>query len=120
MARRFLYMLMTVIALQFSWSVITAYCLHEAGQGPQHFGHHQHTAASDRHEDASQDKPNLSKKTAAHTHCSVCVHGVHSLDGIAESVFHPLLAGMAPMEDVVHPSSPYLKLPERPKWIHAA
>jgi hypothetical protein len=84
--------------------VITAY-LHEAGQGPQHFGHHQHTAASDHHEDASQDKPNLSKKTASHTHCSVCAHGVHSLDGVAESVFHPLLTSIAPMADVVHPSS---------------
>lgn len=116
MARRFLYLMITVIALQLSWSVVTRYCMHEAGQDYQHFGHHQHTLAADDHPDSPSDKLDQSKKTV-HTHHSVCSHGVLGLDGVAEeNIFHPLLANIAPMEDVDHPSSTYSLPPERPQW----
>ena len=119
MIRRFLYLMMTVVALQFSWSVITSYCMHESGRGAQHFGHHQHDEVANNDAGVTPEKPNLIKKTVAHTHCSVCAHGALSLDGMADSVFHPMLVSVAPMEDIVRLSSSYTPPPERPQWLAA-
>ncbi|MET0267120.1 MAG: hypothetical protein ABW202_16075 [Duganella sp.] len=120
MIRRFLYLLMTVVALQFSWSVVTSYCMHESGREAQHFGHHQHNDVAHHDGSATPDQPNLAKKTSAHTHCSVCAHGASSIDDMTASVFHPLMAGSAPMETVTRLSSSYTPPPERPQWLAAA
>lgn len=116
MIRRALYLLMTVIALQFSWSVVTSYCMHESGRNAHHFGHHQHTDVADNDTAAIPDKNSLAKKTSAHTHCSVCAHGAVSIEGMADSLVHPLLTSSAPIEDITRLSSSYTPPPERPQW----
>ena len=110
---------MTVIALQFSWSAVSAYCLHESGRTAQHFGHHQHTDLADNDTSTASAKPDLTKKTAAHTHCSVFSHGALLIGGMDKCIFHPLLASVAPLENIVRLSSSYIPPPERPQWLYA-
>lgn len=40
--RRFVFLLITVLLLQFNWIAAASACTHEAGAGARHFGHHQH------------------------------------------------------------------------------
>lgn len=115
MAHRLLYLMITVIALQFSWSAVAAYCMHEAPQDHQYVGHRQHSLLADDLADNASKQQGQPKKSAHHHH-SVCSHGTLALIGIAESVFHPLSVNVAPVEDVSHPSSTYTLPPERPQW----
>ncbi|KAB8044567.1 hypothetical protein [Janthinobacterium aquaticum] len=119
MARRTLIMLITLLALQFSWSAVSAYCMHETGIAAQHFGHHADSDAANNITAASDDKPADAKKTTAHAHCWSCAHGalsVNSLDGMP----HPQVAEVAPVSTEVYLSSSYSAPPERPQWIAAA
>lgn len=115
MVRRFLYLMITVIALQFSWSVIAAYCMHGAEQDHQHFGHRQQTLLVEDHAESEQQGQEQAKNSVHHHH-SVCAHGVLALTDITESLFHPLAINVAPLEVVTHPSSIYTLPPERPQW----
>lgn len=119
MVRRFVYILAAIIALQFSWTAVSAYCMHETGRAAQHFGHHQHVEDGDEFPVASKDTPSAVKKFAVHTHCASCHHATVAID-----TFHvPLYvqwASVAPDTDIVPLSSIYTSPPERPQWNSAA
>lgn len=119
MARRTIYMMLMIVALQFSWSAVSAYCMHETGRAAHHLGHHPHSAGSDDVASVLKDKPSLAKKTSPHSHCSYCSHGVLSFDALESTATHPQLAGLAPMESIKSLSSSYTIPPERPQWSPA-
>lgn len=119
-ARRFIYLVLTILAIQLSWSAVAAYCEHESGRAAQHFGHH--SSEADGHKLASdgKDKPSGSaKKVAMHSHCSSCAHGALSFDGlpVAVAILEPIR--IAPPVVSRHYSSSYSAPPERPQWISA-
>ncbi|WP_432381542.1 hypothetical protein [Duganella sp. P38] len=120
MFKRFVVMLIIAIAGQLSWATVTAYCLHEQGVGAKHFGHHEHEHKTEDAKSISE-KSSSTKKSAPHADCATCSH--HGSLGTGDAQFPPplnesLLSHIEGAE--LAPSSPYLKLPERPKWIHAA
>lgn len=119
MARRTIYMMLMIVALQFSWSAVSAYCMHETGRAANHLGHHPHSAGSDDFASVLKDKPSLAKKGSPHSHCSYCSHGVLSLDSLDATTTHPQLTGIAPMESIKSLSSSYTIPPERPQWSTA-
>ena len=119
-ARRFIYLVLTILALQFSWSVVAAYCEHESGRAAQHFGHH--SSEADGHKVAfdGKDQPSGSaKKTTVHSHCSSCAHISLSFDAlpVAVAVLEPVR--LAPPPVSLHYSSSYSARPERPNWVSA-
>ena len=119
-ARRFIYLVLTILALQLSWSVVAAYCEHESGRAAQHLGHHSsedngHKVAFD-----AQEKPSGStKKSTVHSHCSSCAHISLSFGAlpVAVAILEPVR--VVPPVISLHFSSSYSARPERPQWISA-
>ena len=111
---------MLVIALQFGWAAITAYCMHESGKASVHFGHHEHLDGTDELVVSSTDQGGTVKKTVGHVHCSIFSYGALSPDFGVATVMHPLLGCGAPSTTVVSLSSSYTIPPERPQWPTAA
>ena len=118
MVRRLVYVVLTVIALQLSWTAISAYCMHEAGVAARHFGHHEHDDHADEQASGEQDTSTVAKKFAAHAHCASCAHAVLAID-LYHAALHPLMATSAPAGVLPHFSSIPAAPPERPQW-HAA
>jgi hypothetical protein len=112
--RRLILFVLTIFALQLSWSAIAAYCEHETGQAAQHFGHH--TTDADTHQVASTDKEKLTKKASVHSHCSSCAHATLSFEGlpVALVIIEPIR--VSPLSSSLHLSSLYSARPERPQW----
>jgi hypothetical protein len=111
-----------MIALQFSWSAISAYCTHESGLAAQHLGHHQHQVdASEQIVLIEPGGASGSKKVGSlHSHCPSCSHAA-STPAIPEQTtldvvttdFHTVAS------DTVF-TSLILSPPERPQWRVAA
>lgn len=119
-ARRFILFVLTIFALQLSWSAVAAYCSHETGRAAQHFGHH--SSENDSHKLASAEKEKSSgvtKKTAVHSHCSACAHAVLSLDGLPATAFFAALGNPVPPVTSHRYSSSDPDRPERPQWNSA-
>ncbi|TFW16736.1 hypothetical protein [Duganella callida] len=119
MVRRTLILLITLIALQFSWSVVAAYCTHETGRAADHWGHHPDTNASDDIASVLKEKPADAKQTSAHTHCASCAHGTLSIDSF-EGIPPVRTAEAAPVSTEIFLFSHYTAPPERPQWAAAA
>lgn len=119
MTRRFVYMMLTIIALQLSWGVIAVYCQHESGRAAQHFGHHQHADTLDHSVVAAKDKSSAAKKATQHSHCSSCAHAPLSIDGLPEVALHPTAGSDAPISAIASLSSSYKTPPDRPQWYSA-
>ena len=118
MVKRFLYMIAVAFALQMSWAVAGAYCLHETGRASEHFGHHQHEHTANQSPD--QDSSSPSKKASVHTDCASCTHSPAGMFAWTVGFIEPLFADHSM---AVFPSpqpEPYLGLPERPQWNVAA
>lgn len=120
MARRLTLILLAVITFQFSWAVISNYCMHESGRAANHFGHHQHHASAEELSLAAKDGSHLNKKASGHdAHCAyVYVAGapVNSaeswgrIDDVSSAVLRPTAS----------PSSVIPSPPERPQWSRRA
>ncbi|MRV75144.1 hypothetical protein GJ700_25850 [Duganella sp. FT92W] len=120
MARQFLFFMLTIVALQFSWLAISAYCGHESGRAARHFGHHEHTGHADETTAAMKEKsPSLAKKLTPHTDCSSCSHAPLAPASLDTALGHGLLAQMSQTMPLSAPASAYSPPPERPQW-HAA
>lgn len=119
MARRTLIMLITILTLQFSWSVVAVYCTHETGKAANHWGHHPDNNPSDNVVSVLKEKQADTKKISVHSHCASCAHGTLWLDSF-ESISHPQIAEAAPMFTEIVLSSFYTAPPERPQWVAVA
>jgi hypothetical protein len=119
MVRRLVYIIAAIIALQFSWTAVSAYCTHETGKAAQHFGHHQHVEDGDEVPFASKDAPSVVKKFAVHAHCASCHHATVAI-GTWQAPLYLHWTSAAPTGDVVPLTSIYTSPPERPQWGSAA
>lgn len=119
MARRFVYIIAAIIALQFSWTAVSAYCTHETGRAAQHFGHHQHVEDGDEVPVASKDAPSVVKKFAVHAHCASCHHATVAIDTWHAPLYMQWTSA-APIIEVLPLTSIYTSPPERPQWKFAA
>jgi hypothetical protein len=110
-----LILLLTILPIQYSWSMAAVYCQHEPAK-VSHFGHHghQHQAQADDGAD-HQGKPGK-----VHSDCEVCHHAVQA------SV--PAADGVAVAADTSWYAEPslfsYLSYisdgPSRPDWVLVA
>ena len=120
MFKRFVVMLIIAIAGQLSWATVTAYCLHEQGLGAKHFGHHEHEHKNGDANSISEKSSSI-KKSAPHADCATCSH--HGSLGMGDAQC-PLALNDSLLSHVeaaeLAPTSPYLSVPERPKWTHAS
>ena len=119
-ARRYIYLVLTILALQLSWSVVAAYCEHESGRAAQHFGHH--SSEADAHKLASGGKDQSqgsAKKATMHSHCSSCAHTSLSSSSLSVAMATPETVRRTRRADVLHYSSSYSARPERPQWTSA-
>jgi hypothetical protein len=119
MVRRLVYIFAAIIALQFSWTAVSAYCTHETGRAAQHFGHHQHVEDGDEVPVASKDAPSVVKKFAVHAHCASCHHATVAI-GTWHAPLYLHWTSAAPIADVLPLTSIYTSPPERPQWDSAA
>ncbi|WP_432380667.1 DUF2946 family protein [Duganella sp. P38] len=73
-----LILLLTILPIQYSWSMAAVYCQHEASK-VAHFGHHGHEHQAQA---GDEDGGKLSK----HGDCEVCHHAVQASAPFAEAV----------------------------------
>lgn len=119
MLKRFLYILAVAFALQMSWGIASAYCLHETGKASLHFGHHQHEHKTSK-DTCCGSSSSSSKKSAVHLDCPSCSHGLVGMITWASNFEEPLTAIHSPPLLVRALPPPYPELPERPQWHVAA
>lgn len=118
MIRRFVYSMLVVMALQLSWSVVAAYCMHETGRSANHLGHHAHNTSAEELSLVSKDPEPMSKK-AATMHDAHCASIAHLALAAPETPAVPYVAHyLMRALDVtpVSPTSVVLSPPERPQW----
>lgn len=121
MVRKFIILLMTFVALQFTWTAVSAYCGHESGRAAQHFGHHQHTESADELSTMDNDNSSsLAKKLTPHAHCASCAHATVALAGLETINSHPLANAVNPPAPFRAMASAFTPPPERPQWMAAA
>ncbi len=119
MARRFVYLVLTILMLQLSWSTVAEYCEHETGRAAQHLGHHSALEGSDQEAFAANDPPSKAKADSLHSHCSSCAHTSLSFEGLPGALAVLESARFAPFPASFRFSSSYPAPPERPQWIAA-
>jgi len=107
-----------MLALQFSWSAISAYCMHESGLAAQHLGHHQHKL--DAGEQIVSIEPGGSagskKVGSPHTHCSSCSHAVSTAAALEQAAVGLVATDAHPVANDAVFTSLVLSPPERPQW----
>lgn len=69
MKKLFLILLLCVVPFQFAWAAAGAYCQHETGAAPMHFGHHVHN-----HQISAEKTDSPYKVGKLHPDCGSC-HG---------------------------------------------
>jgi hypothetical protein len=115
-----LILLLTILPIQYAWSMAAVYCGHEqtSEQGTTtHFGHHGHQHQAQADDDTDNGKPAKSK---AHGDCEVCHHAVQ-----ASVLDDSNVAAPAAGYGYAAPVSPqYLSYiaegPPRPNWLLVA
>lgn len=118
MFRRLVLSFAAFLVLQFSWSTVAAYCMHETGAGAQHIGHHAHTEPSDEAGAMLKDKPSQGKKASVHSHCSSCAHGSLMVEAMGD-LSQPPNEMLAPSTQEFSLTSIFAQPPERPQWRSA-
>lgn len=109
-----LIVLLTILPLQYSWSMAAVYCQHEPAK-VAHFGHHSH-----HHQAQAGDGADDGKPAKVHSDCEVCHHAVQAS---APANAAPVLAA-APVAHAPPAPSRYLSHiadgPARPDWLLVA
>lgn len=118
MRRWFIYFVLVLVPLQFSWAAVGSYCQHETGAAAQHLGHHEHQHKADAADGHDADVKLLSGTDAD---CASC----HACCATLLSTMAPLpLANAAPGQRIAHralvPPSLPPSLPDRPNWSRHA
>lgn len=116
MFSRLIYILITATALQFSWGVITAYCIHNADSIQQVAAESRHIAVAWQEANTPVEQLDSSKKVSSYSHCSFCNHGALSFATISGATFPPLPSGITPVSNTSVPSSVISPPPDRPQW----
>ncbi|MBE7940703.1 MULTISPECIES: hypothetical protein [Ramlibacter] len=117
--RRFVFLLIAVLLLQFNWIAAASACTHETGAGARHFGHHQHE------HNAADAKFGEYKKASnggalADDDCAVCHMGCGAASSPGSLRLNVLAAhapaiASAPMILAAWPDPP-----DRPRWPTAS
>lgn len=120
MTRRFLHVLLALIAFQLSWNMLGAYCTHETGRAALHFGHHEHHASVDELTLAAKGQPEPVKKPVHDAHCCAGAHmSIAAPELLEAQTFLASVETRFP-GTVLAPSSAFLVPPERPQWTGRA
>lgn len=110
MKKLLLILLLTILPIQYSWSMAAVYCQHEPGK-VSHFGHHTH-----QHQAQPDDGADKSKPSKIHTDCEVCHHAVQAsapaADGVAMTQAVSTHAPPPPSQYLSH----IAEGPPRPNW----
>ncbi|MFZ6813408.1 hypothetical protein ACO0K3_03005 [Undibacterium sp. Rencai35W] len=118
MVKKFVLMLIVAFTLQLSWTVASAYCMHETGKTSQHFGHHPHQHEASHNTD--DQKNTDTKKVASHPDCASCTHSPLAAYTWQNELVNPLLVSHQHPSTTSELNTPYLGKPLRPKWMIAA
>ncbi|WP_332856617.1 hypothetical protein [Duganella sp. S19_KUP01_CR8] len=114
MKKILLILLLTILPIQYAWSMAAVYCQHEPAK-VTHFGHHGH-----QHQAQSDDGADQGKPAKVHSDCEVCHHAVQaSLPGGVAPVPAVAPGGHAPplpSQYLSHISD----RPARPNWLLVA
>jgi len=109
-----LILLLTILPIQYAWSMAAVYCQHEPAKAA-HFGHHGHQHQAQAGDDAGQDKP-----AKVHSDCEVCHHAVQASVPAGAA----LVLAAAPCAHAPPSPSRYLSFisdgPARPDWLLVA
>jgi hypothetical protein len=109
-----LILLLTILPIQYSWSMAAVYCQHERSTST-HFGHHGH-----QHQAQAGDEDGAKDKLSKHGDCEVCHHAVQaSLPGADALLVKAPAVGYAP-PGALHYHSYIADGPPRPNWSFAA
>jgi len=117
----FLILLLTILPIQYSWSMAAVYCQHESSK-VTHYGHHghQHQAQAGDEQDHGQDQDQDKSKLSKHGDCEVCHHAVQASVPAADAVLTaPPAASYAP-PGALHYHSYIADGPPRPNWSFVA
>jgi hypothetical protein len=117
MSGRFVYLALTILVLQLSWSAVAAYCGHETGRAAQHAGHHS-LPDDARASLAASDLP-AAAADSLHSHCASCAHTILSNEALPAVPAVTEAARFAPRLSSLRFSSSWQAPPERPQWIAA-
>ena len=109
-----LIVLLTILPIQYAWSMAAVYCQHEPAEVP-HFGHHGH-----QHQAQADDGTDDGKPAKVHSDCEVCHHAVQAslpaADALAPAVAPDGHAPPLPALYMSHISDG----PARPNWLLVA
>ncbi|MES2162947.1 MAG: hypothetical protein V4476_17455 [Pseudomonadota bacterium] len=72
MRKLLLILLLTILPIQYAWSMAAVYCQHEPAK-VTHFGHHGH-----QHRAQSDDGADQGKAVKVHSDCAMCHHAVQA------------------------------------------
>lgn len=106
-----LILLLTILPIQYSWSMAAVYCQHEPAK-VSHFGHHGH-----QHQAQSDEDPDHGKPVKVHSDCEVCHHAVQAsvLEEGALAVQPASQSHAAPL--LIDYLSYIPDGPQRPNWL---
>ncbi|USX26786.1 hypothetical protein NHH73_00370 [Oxalobacteraceae bacterium OTU3CINTB1] len=114
MKKLLLILLLTILPIQYAWSMAAVYCQHEPAK-VSHFGHHGHEHQAQSDEDTDHGKP-----VKVHNDCEVCHHAVQA------SVLEESGAAVQPAAQS-HAEPPLANYhshisdgPRRPNWLLVA
>nr|WP_315255425.1 DUF2946 family protein [uncultured Duganella sp.] len=110
MKKLLLILLLTILPIQYSWSMAAVYCQHELSK-VTHFGHHGH-----EHQAQAGDDDGGSGKLSKHGDCEVCHHAVQASVPVADAVLAAAPAVAYAPPGVLHYHSYIADGPPRPNW----
>lgn len=114
MKKLLLILLLTILPIQYSWSMAAVYCQHEDSK-VTHFGHHGHD-----HQAQADDDAGKSKTGKPHGDCEVCHHAVQLSVPGADALLAVAPAPSYAPPGALHYYSFIADGPPRPNWMLVA
>lgn len=114
MKRLLLILLLTILPIQYSWSMAAVYCQHEPSK-VTHFGHHGHA-----HQAQAGDDDAGKSKLSKHGDCEVCHHAVQASVPVAGALLTVAPAAAFAPPGALQYHSYIADGPPRPNWFRRA